>query len=96
MTLPRNLPTDVGLSDGDIFDWEGIQLRVIHTPAHTEGSISLLAEIGGRRVLFCGDIIHSPGKILNFYDLQWEYCHTVGLKSAIQTFRRLMEEDIEI
>ncbi len=96
MTLPKNLPTDVGLSDGDIFDWEGIQLRVIHTPAHTEGSISLLAEMGGRRVLFCGDIIHSPGKILNFYDLQWEYCHTVGLKSAIQTFRRLMEEEIDL
>lgn len=96
MTLPRSVPTDAGLSDGDIFDWEGVELRVIHTPAHTEGSISFLAEIGGRKVLFCGDIIHSPGKIPNFYDLQWEYCHTIGIKSAIDTLVNLMDEEIDL
>ena len=42
------------LEDGDRLDVLG-GLRVIHTPGHTPGSISLLQE--GRGILFCGDLL---------------------------------------
>ncbi len=43
------------LEDGDVIDFEGINITVIHTPGHTPGSISL--KIGN--VLFSGDTLFS-------------------------------------
>ena len=45
-------PAEVtGLADGDALPFEGGQMRVVHTPGHTSGSICLL----GTGVLFSGD-----------------------------------------
>ena len=41
------------LEDGDILDYEGISVRVIHTPGHTEGSLCFL--VGG--YIFSGDTL---------------------------------------
>ncbi len=47
----------VELVDGDRIHLGSIDLRVIHTPGHSEGSISLLTGTGG--VLFSGDTLAS-------------------------------------
>jgi glyoxylase-like metal-dependent hydrolase (beta-lactamase superfamily II) len=47
---------DITLNDGDKIG----NLRVIHTPGHTPGSISLLDE--EKRVLFVGDSLRTKGK----------------------------------
>lgn len=45
------------LRDGDIIDLDGLELKVIHTPGHSEGSISLYT--GGN--LFTGDTLFTEG-----------------------------------
>jgi len=47
-------PIDVLVTDGEVFPYLG-GLRVVHTPGHTRGSISLLLEKS--EVLFVGDTI---------------------------------------
>ncbi len=49
-------PVDVAVSDGDLVPCAG-GMRVVHTPGHTRGSISLLLE--KRSILFAGDAIIS-------------------------------------
>ena len=55
------------------FRWNKTDFFVLPTPGHTLGSITLLATIDGKKVAFTGDLMHSPGKILNLYDTQVNY-----------------------
>lgn len=47
----------LALDDGDAIESGDTTLNVIHTPGHTEGSVTLGGEIDGHRVLFAGDAI---------------------------------------
>ncbi|MFH0810271.1 MAG: MBL fold metallo-hydrolase [Pseudomonadota bacterium] len=51
------------LDEGDeiAFGEEPLRLKVIHTPGHSPGSISLLLEAEGRRILFAGDTLFHQG-----------------------------------
>ncbi len=54
---------DRPLQDGDIFSLNGYELTVYHTPGHTAGSVCLLTEIEGKKLLIAGDTIwgaHHP------------------------------------
>jgi hydroxyacylglutathione hydrolase len=62
------------LVDGDVVEAGGLDLRVMHTPGHTEGSISLYAagEGGARRegaasreVATAGDALGEPGELFS-------------------------------
>jgi glyoxylase-like metal-dependent hydrolase (beta-lactamase superfamily II) len=46
---------DKFLKDGDLIEFGETSLRIIHTPGHTPGSISILAD----GILFSGDLIFS-------------------------------------
>ena len=48
-------PADTLLHEGDILEFGRIKLKVIHTPGHTRGSISLL----GEKEVFTGDTLFS-------------------------------------
>lgn len=65
------------LSDGDTVDLGGMSLRVIHTPGHSQCSISLFCKEEG--VLFAGDAI-PQGNDLPIY---------AEAASAVQSIRRL-------
>src|SRR5262245_1073125 len=68
---PRE-PTAVAreLRPGDALEWEGLRFEVVETPGHTDGSVSYLVEIGGKRVAFTGDLIAGPGQIWELWSLQ--------------------------
>jgi hydroxyacylglutathione hydrolase len=51
---PPPMP-DGALADGDLVELDGVRLRVIHTPGHTPGSVSLYEESAG--FLFSGDTL---------------------------------------
>jgi glyoxylase-like metal-dependent hydrolase (beta-lactamase superfamily II) len=51
--VPRPPPPDALLADGDDVEVAGIQLRVLHTPGHTQGSVSLYTA----GMLFSGDTL---------------------------------------
>ena len=51
-------PADVLLHDGDLIEFGRIALKVMHTPGHSRGSISLIGskEVFTGDTLFCGSI----------------------------------------
>jgi hydroxyacylglutathione hydrolase len=49
------------LEEGEEIAFGRHRLKVIHTPGHSPGSIALLLEEGGRRMLFVGDTIFYNG-----------------------------------
>ena len=56
--IPPSVPA-VELAEGDMIRFGAIQLRVLHTPGHTEGSVCLLAEDDG--LLYSGDTLFAAG-----------------------------------
>lgn len=56
---------------------------VLPTPGHTVGSLSLLAEIDGRRIAFTGDLIAAPGKVWSLAATQWTYNKAEGVAATI-------------
>ena len=55
MRRPEGIEIDVKLRDGDALDFAGRKFDVLHTPGHTQGSVSLL--IGSESKLLAGDTL---------------------------------------
>lgn len=90
---PRvNIPVDRALADNDTLTWEGITFRCISTPGHTEGAGTFLAEIDGKQVAFCGDLIHSAGKVWNLYSFDHKYWDggLIGITKDLQGLDRVL------
>ena len=61
-------PVDDLLQDGDFFELEdSIKCKVIHTPGHSAGSVSLFFE--DEKVLFSGDALPVPGDLPIYDDI---------------------------
>ncbi len=74
---------DVSLSDLDEIDAGGVTLRVLHTPGHSQGHLSLYAPDDG--VLIVGDVFHGD-------DVAWINPFREGVTSldrALETLDRL-------
>jgi hydroxyacylglutathione hydrolase len=56
--IPPSIPA-IDLAEGDYVRFGSIQLRVLHTPGHTEGSVCLLAS--DENMLFTGDTLFAAG-----------------------------------
>ena len=51
--LTHGLPDTLPLADGDVLSFAGAELRVLHTPGHTPGSVCFLCG----ELLLCGDTL---------------------------------------
>jgi glyoxylase-like metal-dependent hydrolase (beta-lactamase superfamily II) len=92
-TITEDLPVASSLADYSTFHWrEGsMDFFVLPTPGHTLGSLTLVAEIDGRRTAFSGDLMYAPGKIQNLYDTQINYGGSEGIDLGIYSLERLRE-----
>ena len=72
-TLRESVPVSRELVPGESFEWQGLEFQILETPGHTYGSISLLVDLDGQSVCFCGDTICAPGKSPTIHDLHWGY-----------------------
>jgi glyoxylase-like metal-dependent hydrolase (beta-lactamase superfamily II) len=81
---------DVELDDGATIEVGNLALRVLDTPGHSDGHVSLVLELGGQRCLFAGDVIFFGGKILlqSIYDCR--------LDALIRSLRRLRELSVDV
>ena len=70
LMLAEPIRVDAELADGQELAWGPAKIRVIRTPGHTDGAISLLVEADDRRVVFCGDAICDEGQVWDLYSLQ--------------------------
>ncbi|MBI4873434.1 MAG: MBL fold metallo-hydrolase [Acidobacteria bacterium] len=92
-TLTRNVRVARALADYSTFRWRNTDFFILPTPGHTLGSITLLAELDGRRTAFTGDLIYAPGKIQTLYDTQVNYGGAEGVDLGIYSLRRLAERN---
>ncbi|MHA1146687.1 MAG: MBL fold metallo-hydrolase [Promethearchaeota archaeon] len=93
-----NIPLDLTFKDGDELDWNTFQIKILETPGHTTGSVSYIVEIDGKNYAFTGDLIHSGGKVINYYDLEYIYNDNGewGIKWSIRSFKKLLKYKPEI
>jgi glyoxylase-like metal-dependent hydrolase (beta-lactamase superfamily II) len=90
-TLTEDIPVASALQDYSTFRWGKTDFYVLPTPGHTLGSLSLVATIDGKRTVFTGDLMYSPGKIQNLYDTQINYGGSEGIDLGIFSLARLRE-----
>ncbi len=95
-TLTHNVPVAGVLRDYDTFRWGPYELLIFPTPGHTLGSVSLVGNVDGKKVAFSGDLIHSPGKVVNLHELQYQYGSGDGVDFAIFSLTRLREQGPEL
>lgn len=94
--LISSIKTDMELEDGDTFTCGNLVIRVIGTPGHTTGSLTFLLEVDGLKIAFIGDLFMEDGKIINFYDSEWDYGYCGGLKALSESCRKLALQNPDI
>ena len=93
----KSIPVETTLLPDNSFSWRGVTLEVLSTPGHTEGSVSLLIDIDGKRICFCGETITSPGKIPTIHDLHWGYMSPgSGLSPLIESLDTIRSQNPDI
>jgi len=79
------------LMDHDSVAIGGIDFHVIPSPGPTCGGISLECTVGGRRVVFSGDLIYGPGKVWNLAPSQWNYNDALGACHWLSSLRAVRD-----
>ena len=69
LVLRESVAPDRLIKPGETFSWEDLQIQAIATPGETNGSLTYIVDIDGKRVAFTGDLIAGPGSVWNFYRL---------------------------
>jgi glyoxylase-like metal-dependent hydrolase (beta-lactamase superfamily II) len=59
--LPERCDMEGDLVDEAVLRAGGIEVRVLHTPGHTPGSVSFLVDHGGTKIAFTGDTLFRRG-----------------------------------
>lgn len=95
-SLLEAVPVTGTLQDYETRRLGAYSLTVIPTPGHTTGSISLLLETHGRRILFCGDLIAAPGKVISLSATQWTYNGAEGVAASLASLLDLQVRQIEL
>ena len=88
-TLRSSVKIARTLGDYERFAWRGTEFDILPTAGHTKGSISIVGEVDGSLVAFCGDLINWPGEVWRIHDLQWKYNSTDGINVAIMSLHAL-------
>ncbi len=90
-SLLNSIPIAGTLHDYETRHFGTHTFRIIPTPGHTVGSISLIVEIDGQYVAFTGDLIAAPGKAWSLAATQWTYNGGEGISSSILSLLDLQE-----
>jgi glyoxylase-like metal-dependent hydrolase (beta-lactamase superfamily II) len=91
-TITEDIPVAARLQDYGTFRWNSRDIFILPSPGHTLGSISLLMDVDGKRTAFTGDLMHSPGKIINLWDTQINYGGAEGVDLGAFSLTRLQEQ----
>jgi glyoxylase-like metal-dependent hydrolase (beta-lactamase superfamily II) len=95
-SLLESIPVDGTLQDYETRLFGDLSLTVLPTPGHTTGSISLLVELQGKRILFCGDLIAAPGKVLSLSATQWTYNGAEGVAAGLASLLDLQDRQLDV
>lgn len=95
-SLLESVPVTGALEDYETRRFSGYALTVLPTPGHTIGSISLLVELDERRMLFSGDLIAGPGKVISMAATQWTYNGAEGVAAGLASLLDLQDRQLDL
>lgn len=82
--------------DYETIQWQGIQFEVVPLPGHTFGQAGYVFEIDGQRCLACGDLMAAPGKLGDYYWLQWKYMDFQGHVNQLESLAQVAALDVDL
>jgi len=87
-----NIPVHLTFKSGDNFNWGPYNFEIMKTSGHTTESITYLLENEGKILAFTGDLIHSGGKVITYYDLEYIYNDNgeEGIKRSLISFKKIL------
>jgi glyoxylase-like metal-dependent hydrolase (beta-lactamase superfamily II) len=77
------------LQDYATIELAGLQCEVVPLPGVTLTQAGLMINLDGRRIVFCGEAIHSPGKVARVAPFQYNYNDLGGAVNAWWSARDL-------
>ena len=95
-SLLQSVPVHGTLQDYEKRELGAACFTVLPTPGHTTGSISLQVELQGRNILFCGDLIAAPGKVISLSATQWTYNGAEGVAASLASLLDLQDRKIDL
>ncbi|MGB8982031.1 MAG: MBL fold metallo-hydrolase [Anaerolineales bacterium] len=95
-SLLESIPVTGTLGDYEVRQFSDHVMTVLPAPGHTTGSISLLVEMDGQRVLFSGDLIAGPGKVISLAATQWTYNGAEGVAASVASLLDLQERELDL
>lgn len=90
------IPVSGWLRDYDTVTLAGLPCMVVPTPGVTNGAVSLLCRLDGQHYAFCGEAIHSPGKLARIAPLQYNYNDLTGAIHVIYATRQLRAQHPDV
>lgn len=91
----RSLQVDQALVDGEVLRWEGLEIECRETPGNNPGGMTYVFRLGQQTIALTGGLIHAGGKMVNWFDTEWDYGFAVGLDRLIETVVRLQSWEID-
>jgi glyoxylase-like metal-dependent hydrolase (beta-lactamase superfamily II) len=87
----ESIPVAGLLADHETLRLAGLEVEVVPLPGATLTQVGLELTLpqDGRRVVFCGETIHSPGRVARIAPLQYGYNDLPGAWNVIVSSRRL-------
>ena len=80
---------------GDLF-WGTERIRFLLTPGHGPNAASVIADRGGKQIVFCGDAIHAGGTLWEPYHLEWDHYTGTGALAAWEGIHRLLGAGVDL
>jgi glyoxylase-like metal-dependent hydrolase (beta-lactamase superfamily II) len=89
---PRPTPgARFDIRPGTTIAWGPFDIEVVAAPGHLDHQVAFLVDDGPRRFAFCGDAIHSAGKLHEPYHLETDHYTGAGAWVAAGTLRVLQQ-----
>jgi hydroxyacylglutathione hydrolase len=85
----RSCPVDGELRDGERVEVGNVTFTALDTPGHSAGHLAFLADIGGRRACFVGDLVFYGGRIS--LESNWD----CSLRDYATSIERLARQHID-
>ena len=89
-------PVAGSLRDYDRLQLAGLEIEVVPLPGVTLGQSGLALRVDGTLVVFCGETIHSPGRVARVAPFQYNYNDLGGAANCYASAQRLraMKPDV--
>ena len=95
-SLLESVPVSGTLQDYETRLFGAQPVTVVPTPGHTTGSISLWVELNGKHILFSGDLIYEPGKVVSLAATQWTYNGAEGVAAGLASLLDLQDRELDL